>query len=165
MESRKYNESTSGEPVFLNVERFREEVTEVLQEEADSWADDTGSMKYNAEEYLEQYVEGIVDDAIESFNELVHRDDTSMSGNFADIRYDWEGFHNELPHGCTLKEVVEMIDAGEENEVTQEFKDWAVDWYFRAFGTYNLKYNWTDFISELAYNDDEEAKRLNDQED
>lgn len=49
---KKFNESTSGEPVFLNVERFREEVTEVLQEEADSWDDETGSMKYNAEEYL-----------------------------------------------------------------------------------------------------------------
>ncbi len=64
MESRKYNESTSNEPVFLNVERFREEVTEVLQEEAYSWDEETGSMKYNAEEYLEQYVDGIVDDAI-----------------------------------------------------------------------------------------------------
>jgi hypothetical protein len=88
-----------------------------------------------------------------------------MSGNFKDIKYDWEGFHNELPHGCTLREVVEMIDAGEENEVTKEFKDWTVDWYFEAFGTYNLKYNWTEFISELAYNDDEEEKRWNDQED
>ena len=73
-----------------------------------------------------------------------------MFGNFKDIRYDWEGFHNELPHGCTLKEVVQMIDAGEDNEITREFKDWAVDWYFEAFGTYNLTYKWSEFMEEVS---------------
>ena len=151
--NRLYRES-SEIPEFLNVERFRKEIREVLDEATNSWEE--GYMKDCAADYIDDYVEMIVEDAIESFNKLVHKDDTSMSGNFKDIRYDWEGFHNELPHGCTLREVVEMIDAGEDNEFTKEFKDWAVDWYFEAFGTYNLTYKWTEFMEEATYDEEDE---------
>ena len=135
-------ESDGNTPEFLNVERFRKEITEVLEEATSEWDETIGDhvqyMKDSAPDFIDEYVEDIVRDTVESFNKLVHRDDTSMVGNFKDIRYDWEGFHNELPHGCKLREVVEMIDAGEDNEITREFKDWAVDWFFEAFGTYNL---------------------------
>ena len=148
-----FRESASKVPEFLNVERFRKEIKEVLDEETKSW--EPGYMQDFAEDYIDEYVEGVVDDAINSFNELVHRADTSMWGNFKNIKYNWEGYHNELPHGCTLKEVVGMIDAGEDNETTREFKDWAVDWYFEAFGTHNLKYNWTNFMEEATYEDED----------
>ena len=165
MSDEEYRAITSGErfaeslddgntPEFLNVERFRKEIKEVLEEETSGWDETVGdyvqNMKDSAPDDIDEYVDMIVEDAIESFNKLVHKDDTSMSGNFKDIRYDWDGFHREYPHGVSLKEVVEMIDAGEDNEFTKEFKDWAVDWYFEAFGTYNLKYNWSNFMEEVS---------------
>ena len=133
-----------------------DEIKEVLEEATEKWPE--GYMKDCADDYIDDYVDMVVEDAVKSFNKLVHRDDTSMFGNFKDIRYDWEGFHHELPHGCTLREVVELIEAGEENEITKEFKDWAVDWYFEAFGTYNLKYKWTEFMEEATY-DEEDKER------
>ena len=157
--NRLYKES-SGIPEFVDSDRLRKEIKEVLEEETSGWDETAGDyvqyMKDSAPDYIDDYVETVVEDAVQSFNKLVHRDDTSMFGNFKDIRYDWEGFHNELPHGCTLKEVVQMIDAGEENEITKEFKDWAVDWYFEAFGTYNLKYKWTNFMEEITYDEEDE---------
>lgn len=152
MKKRFYKESAT--PEFINVERFRKEIREVLDEATNSWEE--GYMKDCADDYIDEYVETIVEDAIRSFDKLVHRDDTSMTGNFKDIRYDWEGFHREYPHGSSLKEIVEMIDAGEDNEFTREFKDWAVDWYFEAFGTYNLKYNWVNFMEEATYDEEDE---------
>ena len=150
--NRLYKESTT--PEFVNVSRFRQEIKEVLEEATEKWPE--GYMKDCADDYIDEYVEMIVEDAVRSFNKLVHRDDTSMSGNFKDIRYDWDGFHREYPHGCSLSEVVEMIDAGEDNEFTKEFKDWAVDWYFEAFGTYNLTYKWTEFMEEATYDEEDE---------
>lgn len=152
MKGRLYRESKT--PEFINVERFRKEIREILDIETKSW--EPGYMQDFADDYIDEYVEGIVDDTIDSFNTLVHRADTSMWGNFADIKYDWEGFHKEYPHGSSLKEIVEMIDSGEDNEFTKEFKDWAVDWYFKAFGTYNLKYNWANFMEEAAYDEEDE---------
>ena len=78
-----------------------------------------------------------------------------MSGNFADIRLDWEREHEDV----SLDEVVEMIDNGEINDITNEFRSWSVDWYFRAFGTYNLKYNWGEFISNEVAEMDYERER------
>ena len=163
---RLYKES-SGAHEFVDSDRLRKEIKEVLEEETSGWDETAGDyvqyMKDSAPDYIDDYVDMVVEDAVKSFNKLVHRDDTSMFGNFKDIRYDWEGFHNELPHGCTLREVVEMIDAGEENEITKEFKDWAVDWYFEAFGTYNLKYKWSEFMEEVSddyeYQQDRDSER------
>ena len=159
--NRLYKES-SEIPEFVDSDRLRKEIKEVLEEETYGWDETAGDyvqyMKDSAPDYIDDYVETVVEDAVQSFNKLVHRDDTSMFGNFKDIRYDWEGFHNELPHGCTLKEVVQMIDVGEENEITKEFKDWAVDWYFEAFGTYNLKYKWANFMEEITYDEEDEER-------
>lgn len=164
--NRLYKES-SETPEFVNSDRLRKEIKEVLEEETSGWDgtddDSVQYMKDSAPDFIDEYVEDVVDDAVKSFNELVHRNDTSMWGNFKDIRYNWEGFHNELPHGCTLKEVVKMIDAGEDNEITREFKNWAVDWYFEAFGTYNLKYKWSEFMGEVAA--DHEYQQERDAED
>ena len=101
--NRLYGES-SEIPEFVDVQKLHMEIMNVLETETNKWPD--GYMKDCADDYIDEYVNSVVDDAVESFNKLVHRDDTSMFGNFKDIRYDWEGFHNELPHGCTLKEVV-----------------------------------------------------------
>ena len=151
--NRLYRESSEISE-FVDSDRLRGEIKEVLEEATEKWPE--GYMKDCADDYIDDYVDMVVEDAVKSFNKLVHRDDTSMFGNFKDIRYDWEGFHNELPHGCTLREVVELIEAGEENEITKEFKDWAVDWYFEAFGTYNLKYKWTNFMEEITYDEEDE---------
>ena len=104
-----------------------------MAEQGEAWIDD----------YINDPEWGLVASTMRDMEKYVHRSDTGMSGNFADIRLDWERDHEDV----SLDEVVEMIDNGEVNDITNEFRSWSIDWYFRAFGTYNLKYNWGEFIS------------------
>jgi len=40
----------------------------------------------------------------------------------------------------------------------KKFQTWAFDWYFRAFGTWGLTYNFGNWISELEYEREQEEK-------
>lgn len=150
--------SNQKESPYIDIPKFREEIKDILKADVDELEYDENEpdelylkyMKDAAPDFIDDYVDGIVEDTIKSFDKLVHRSNTSMVGNFADIRYDWDGYHKEYPHGVSFNEVIEMIDNGEDNEKTREFKTWTIDWYFNAFGTYNLKYNWNEFLEEIA---------------
>ena len=75
-----------------------------------------------------------------------------MTGNFADVELNYSRDFN----GADFRDVVEKIDNGREDSETKQFRDWLVDWYFKAFGTYNLKYNFINFVSDFTadYEDD-----------
>lgn len=141
---------------YVNVEAFRTAIEGVIDDTTKSWdyaVEYVQSMKDAAEDYRDEYVDGIVEDTIVSFDKYVHKSDTSLWGNFADIQMDYDREHP----GKAFRKVIAMIDAGEENADTVEFRDWAVDWYFTAFGTYNLSYKWTEFMEEITYDYEDDA--------
>lgn len=145
------------ESPYIDIPKFREEIKNILIDATNDLDEGAGEyvryMKDSADDYIDEYVDGIVGDTIKSFDKLVHRDDTSMFGNFADIKVDWEREHKG---GKRFRELIQEIDAGERNSDTQEFKTWTIDWYFNAFGTYNLTYKWTEFLEEVAYDPSED---------
>ena len=134
----------------VNVAKIRDSIEKVLKDATENWPD--GFVKDSAGDYMEAYVDSVVDNTIRSFNTYVHREDTSIPGNFCDIRIDYRREHD----GKSFRKVVADIDHGIENADTKEFRDWAVEWFFTAFGTFALKYNWTTFMEEVACDDEEE---------
>ena len=68
-----------------------------------------------------------------------------MSGNFADIKRNYEHDHQ----GTSFNDVVQMIQNGENNELTDEFKQWTISWIWYAFGTFGLKYNFSNYIDDV----------------
>ena len=140
---------------YIDIPKFRDEIESVLCEAVNSWDETAGEyvkyMKDSANEYMPDYIEGIIDDTIQSFDKYVHRDDTSLFGNFSDIRLDYEREHE----GKSFRKLIADIDSGIENADTKEFREWTIGWYFTAFGTFNLKYKWGEFMEEVnADNED-----------
>lgn len=112
---------------------------------------------------FEDEIDCCVEIAAESFlidmDTYVHKSDTSMWGNFANIREDW----NDIPDFVTsdvkpwgrFDDVIESIDKGTISEGDlKKFQTWCFDWFLTAFGTYNLKYNFQSHISDLIYEEE-----------
>ena len=90
----------------------------------------------------------------ESMEKYCHMADTRMIGNFANIREDWDVIPDFVksdvrPWG-RFDDIVRAIDdrtidAGD----LRKFQKWANDWFFTAFGTWAIGYNFGSLVSEL----------------
>ena len=122
--------------------------TEVVEEfgyDKDSW-----------DEEITVYADICAQDAVDSMRKYVHRKDTRMCGNFCNIREDWEYcpefIGSEVKPWGRFDDVIKSIDDETiSDEDLAKFQTWTMDWYFTAFGTFGLKYNFGEMISEKAY--------------
>lgn len=108
------------------------------------------------EDYVEEYTIRSTENTLESMKKYCHKKDTRMSGNFCNIREDWEYTYDfigsEVKPWGKFDDVIKSIDDGTiSDEDLEKFQTWVFDWYFRAFGTWGLKYNFGEFIGEIAY--------------
>lgn len=111
------------------------------------------------EEEIECHAEIAAQDAVESMRKYVHRKDTRMDGNFCNIREDWEDTPEFIgsevqPWGKFDDMVKSMDDDTISDEDCKKVQTWCMDLYFRAFGTWGLKYNFQSYISELEYEEE-----------
>ena len=129
------------EYTFLNEQKHYDTLFEIFMGEVKNceYPDD---YEWFAEEYAEQLTER----HIEQMDKYVHKSDTKIWGNFCNIREDWNypGFvHSTVePWGDLSK-----------------FQQWCEDWFYTAFGTYNLKYNFGTDLGEVIYSDERERER------
>jgi hypothetical protein len=108
------------------------------------------------DEEITTYADICAQDAVDSMRKYVHKKDTRMCGNFCNIREDWEYCPEFI--GSDVKplgrfdDVIKSIDDETiSDEDLAKFQTWTMDWYFTAFGTFGLKYNFGEIISEKAY--------------
>ena len=111
------------------------------------------------EDVIEYHAEYAAQNAVESMRKYVHRKDTRMDGNFCNIREDWEDTPEFIgsevqPWGKFDDTVKSMDDDTISDEDCKKVQTWCMDWYFRAFGTWGLKYNFQSYISELEYEEE-----------
>lgn len=97
--------------------------------------------------------------------EYVSGTDYRMPGNFANIAWDWEDDHKD---GIKFADLRKKLLDGVKDADTDEFSTWAIDWFFHAFGTYNMCYNFANDLGEevaiLEQEDEEERERENSDE-
>jgi hypothetical protein len=119
--------------------------------------DEDEASKY--EDEIECHAEIAAQDAAESMRKYVHRKDTRMDGNFCNIREDWECCPEFIgsdvkPWGKFDDMVKSLDDETISDDDLKKVQQWCMDWYFRAFGTFGLKYNFQSYISELEYEEE-----------
>lgn len=135
-----------------------EVVEETLRNLYTNCIDDADTYEDIIEEFAYHNAEQICDD----MRTYVHRKDTRMTGNFCNIREDWEEtpdfIGSEVKPWGKFDEVVKSID---EDTISEEdlkkFQQWALDWFFRAFGTFNICYNFQTLVSDLEYEKEHES--------
>ena len=97
--------------------------------------------------------------------EYVSGSDYKMFGNFANIQWDWDDDHKD---GIKFADLRKKLLDGVKDADTDEFSTWAIDWFFHAFGTYNMCYNFATDLGEeaatLEQEDEEERERENSDE-
>lgn len=103
-----------------------------------------------ASEYMEEYVGLLTDEINDDMKHYLHLNDTSMIGNFADIRYDFEDYKV-----CSLEECVKLLDAGDTSDMANKCRECLTSWFFQAFGTKAIMYNFGDYIQDALNGDDE----------
>lgn len=134
---------------FLNYDNVYETFLNLYKEVAENY-------EYDYSEECEIYAEITTKETLESMKRYVHQKSTRMEGNFANIRQDWDDIPDfvasEVKPWGKFDDVIKSIDDGTiSDEDLEKFQEWALDWFFTAFGTYNLKYNFATMISELEY--------------
>lgn len=95
----------------------------------------------------------------------LHMNNHSMPGNFADIENDypahitgtrWPSEYAGDDYFRLFPQMVARLDAAEDSKQADEDRAYLMDWYFDAFGTYNIKYNFSNWLSEIVYMREEE---------
>lgn len=143
---------------ILDVDVMKDEFSKILQDSLNEMDINEGYKSLIEDEYLEEYTELLAARTVRDMDKYVHGD-THMDGNFANIKINWEFEHKDEIKSGKLPEfdgIIEMFDNGEYNDATEEFSKWAVEWYFYAFGTYGIKYNWREFVEDLVFEWDED---------
>ena len=144
---------------FLNYDNVYETFLNLFKETVESYGMDYGSWESETEDYAATSAM----ETLESIKKYVHRKDTKMCGNFCNIREDWEYcpefIGSEIQPWGKFDDVIKSIDDETiSDEDLKKFQTWAFDWYFRAFGTWGLTYNFGEWISELEYEREQEEK-------
>ena len=137
---------------FLNYDNVYETFLNLFKEVVEDYGYDYDYY----EEEVSWYADNSATETLESMKQYVHQKSTRMDGNFANIREDWDDIPNfvesEVKPWGKFDDIVKSIDDGTiSDEDLQKFQTWALDWFFTAFGTFGLKYNFGEFISDREY--------------
>lgn len=143
---------------FLKFENVRETFKNLFEEVVESYGYDQGEF----ENIVGDHSFDCALETLESMKKYVHQKDTRMIGNFCNIREDWEETYDfigsEVKPWGKFDDVIKSIDDETiSDEDLDKFQTWAFDWFFRAFGTWGLKYNFGELISEIAYENEHAA--------
>lgn len=91
--------------------------------------------------------------------EYLHMQNHHMVGNFADIEGDypahitgtrWSSEYAGDDYFRLFPQMVARLDAAEDSKQADEDRMYLMDWFFDAFGTYNIKYKFQNTLSEIA---------------
>lgn len=90
----------------------------------------------------------------------LHRKSQHMDGNFADLSMDypkhitgvyWASDYDGDDYYDLYPQMVARLDSAEDSEQADEDRAYLAEWFFTAFGTFGIKYNFNETISEIAY--------------
>ena len=126
--------------------------------------------KFDDAEDLEEYIADVFGNNIQSMawdftleanremNKYLHLPDQRVDGNFANLYndyprhvtgtfwatdYDGDDYYDVYPH------MVARLDAAEDSEQADKDREYLEEWYFKAFGTYNIQYNFSNELEEI----------------
>lgn len=138
--------------LYMNVERLYNELLEMLTEERDGWIDDSNRdflMCEMSDEILDDYCEGLAYRLNDQMGEYLNSKDRRIPGNFCNIDYDYSDHVNS--NYSAVKDMTARLNAGEESEQADADRDYLVDWFWEAFGTFGIKYYFNEYITDILY--------------
>lgn len=126
--------------------------------------------EFDDAEDLEEYIADVFEKNIQSLaweftlkvnremKKYLHLNDQHMNGNFADLSMDypkhrtgvwWATDYDGDDYYDLYPQMVARLDAAEDSEQADKDREYLEEWYFEAFGTYNIKYNFGNYLEEV----------------
>ena len=132
-----YNECLEN---FDDADELREYIADVCGKNIQSMAwEFTLEVNKEMKKYLHkdsQHMDG-------NFANLYNDDPRHVTGTFWATDYDGDDYYDLYPA------MVARLDAAEDSEQANKDREYLEEWYFKAFGTYNIKYNFGNYLEEV----------------
>ena len=154
---------------YIGVESFAKVIESLYRECLENFDDAEDMEEYIADLYGKNIQSIAWDFTLEENREMkkyLHLHDQRMDGNFANLyndyprhvtgtflatEYDGDDYYDLYP------QMVARLDAAEDSEQASKDRAYLEEWYFEAFGTYNIKYNFSNELEEIHYMLEEES--------
>lgn len=144
------------EKLYLNVNRLQGELLAIYKEERDGWIDEW-NREFLMCEFSDENLEELAVEKAHEFNDdmrkYLNMSDHKIVGNFNNIDYDYPAHINGVIgyDSSLVNAMIVRLNAGEQSEQANADRDWLVDWFWETFGSWNIRYNFTDCIAERLY--------------
>ena len=148
---------------YIGVESFAKVIESLYRECLENF-DDAEDMEEYIEDVLEKNIQSIAWEFTHKTNremkKYIHLPDQHMDGNFADLSMDYpkhrtgtfwvSEYDGPVAEYFNLyPQMVARLDAAEDSEQADKDREYLEEWYFKAFGTYNIQYNFSNELEEI----------------
>ena len=146
---------------YIGVESFAKVIDNLYRECLENFDDAENLEEYIADVFEKNIQSMAWDFTLEANREMkkyLHLPDQRMDGNFANLyndyprhvtgtfwatEYDGDDYYDLYP------QMVARLDAAEDSEQADKDREYLEEWYFKAFGTYNIQYNFSNGLEEM----------------
>lgn len=91
-----------------------------------------------------------------NMRKYLHQDNHHIDGNFMNVERNYM-----RDHKCSRKDfenMVKRLDSGDMSEESKEDREWLRSWFWEAFGTFGLTYNFKSELDDCIYEYERENK-------
>lgn len=146
---------------YIGVESFAKVIESLYRECLENFDDSDDLEEYIADLYGKNIQSLAWEFTLEANREMkkyLHLNDQRMDGNFANLYNDyprhvtgtfWATDYDGDDYYDLYPAMVARLDAAEDSEQANEDRAYLEEWYFKAFGTYNIKYNFSNELEEI----------------
>lgn len=146
---------------YIGVESFAKVIESLYRECLENFDDSDDLEEYIADLYgknIQSLAWEFTLEANKEMKKYLHLPDQHMNGNFADLSMDyprhvtgtfWATDYDGDDYYDLYPAMVARLDAAEDSEQANKDREYLEEWYFKAFGTYNIKYNFSNELEEV----------------
>lgn len=146
---------------YIGVESFAKVIESLYRECLENFDDSDDLEEYIADLYGKNIQSLAWEFTLEANREMkkyLHLNDQRMDGNFANLYNDyprhvtgtfWATDYDGDDYYDLYPAMVARLDAAEDSEQANKDREYLEEWYFKAFGTYNIEYNFSNELEEV----------------
>ena len=148
---------------YIGVESFAKTIENLYRECLEKFDNAEDMEEYISDFYGKNIQSMAWDFTLEANREMkkyLHLPDQHMNGNFADLSMDYpkhrtgtfwvSEYEGPVAEYFNLyPQMVARLDAAEDSKQANEDREYLEEWYFEAFGTYNIQYNFSNELEEI----------------
>lgn len=146
---------------YIDVESFSKVIENLYNECLENFDDADELRAYIADccgKTIQDIAREFTLEANREMREYLHLPDQHMDGNFANLYRDypehitgtrWVSDYEGDDYFDLYPQMVARLDAAEDSEQANEDRAYLEEWYFKAFGTYNIQYNFSNELEEI----------------